>query len=299
MSTIHTWLSIIRETAQATNPRDEIKVDVPLMLRLLEYAREEVKSDNELHRIVETLVELSSDGTTLTMSDFSGIVGNMHPMRALIDAAKGGRAIQESESARPVDPVDLRGLNGYFTMSADSLGQVPGYSEEEYEAMSREEQNALPDEIEIHYGIGGKYRRATMTEPEEHPYINGYVVVYNGRDVSECLSEIEIQMIEEKIWEDADEHKDDAAMARYDAKREDRLMDESADAKRLEFSFGYDGDAIGDVMAYVKAHYSEDEYKMSIGLGDDFMNYLEIVDRGDAHLMELIDGCEGGGQFED
>lgn len=224
MSSIHTWLSIIRESEQATNPRDEIKVDVPLMLRLLEYAREEAKSDNELHRIVETLVELSSNGNTLTMSDFSGIVGTMHPMRALIDAATGGRSIQESESAPPVDPVDLKGLSGYFTMSADSLGQIPGYSEEEYDAMSREEQDALPDEIEIHYSIGGKYRRATMMEPEEHPYINGYVVVYNGRDVSEFLSELEIKMIEEKIWDDVDSHKDDEAMDRYDAEREDRLM---------------------------------------------------------------------------
>lgn len=60
----------------------------------------------------------------------------------------------------------------------------------------------------------------------------------------------------------------------------------------LKFSFGFDLDNIENVMKYVIENYSIDEYKMSIGYGDDIMNYLEIVDKNDIKLIELIDVCE-------
>jgi hypothetical protein len=33
------------------NPKDIIKLDVPLFIRLLEYAREDAKSDMDLHKV--------------------------------------------------------------------------------------------------------------------------------------------------------------------------------------------------------------------------------------------------------
>jgi len=35
------------------NPKDTIKLDVPLFIRLLEYAREDAKDDMDLHRVAE------------------------------------------------------------------------------------------------------------------------------------------------------------------------------------------------------------------------------------------------------
>ena len=58
------------------NPRDTIKVDVPLFIRLLEYAREDAKTDMDLHDVAENIISLSSVGKTLTMDDYDSIVGS-------------------------------------------------------------------------------------------------------------------------------------------------------------------------------------------------------------------------------
>jgi len=52
---------------------DVIKLDVPLFLRLLELAREEVKQDADLHDIAEAVTKLSQN-EVLTMDDYDVIV---------------------------------------------------------------------------------------------------------------------------------------------------------------------------------------------------------------------------------
>lgn len=56
------------------NPTDIVSVDVPLLIRLLEYAKEDAKSDMDLHHVAERLIALSDDGRTLTMQDYETIV---------------------------------------------------------------------------------------------------------------------------------------------------------------------------------------------------------------------------------
>jgi hypothetical protein len=58
------------------NPRDIIKVDVPLFIRLLEYAREDAKTDMDLHDIAENIIRLSETGGVLSMKDYNAIVGS-------------------------------------------------------------------------------------------------------------------------------------------------------------------------------------------------------------------------------
>ena len=55
---------------------DVIKIDVPTFLRLLELAREDVKTDPDLHDITQKVVELSQDGV-VTMADYDEIVSFM------------------------------------------------------------------------------------------------------------------------------------------------------------------------------------------------------------------------------
>lgn len=57
-----------------SNPTDSIKLDVPLLIRIMEYAREDAKDDMDLHRIAEKLVDLGKNGQTLTMNDYNDIV---------------------------------------------------------------------------------------------------------------------------------------------------------------------------------------------------------------------------------
>lgn len=58
------------------NPKDIIKVDVPLFIRLLEYAREDAKTDMDLHDVAENIIRLSETGKTLSMNDYDAIVGS-------------------------------------------------------------------------------------------------------------------------------------------------------------------------------------------------------------------------------
>jgi hypothetical protein len=58
------------------NPQDTIKVDVPLFIRLLEYAREDAKTDMDLHDVAENIIRLSETGKVLSMNDYDMIVGS-------------------------------------------------------------------------------------------------------------------------------------------------------------------------------------------------------------------------------
>jgi hypothetical protein len=42
------------------NPRDIITVDVPLFIRLLEYAREDAQTDMDLHDLTDNIISLST-----------------------------------------------------------------------------------------------------------------------------------------------------------------------------------------------------------------------------------------------
>jgi hypothetical protein len=42
---------------------DTITLDVPLLTRLLEFAREDIKSDEDLHKVITNMVNLKNQGT--------------------------------------------------------------------------------------------------------------------------------------------------------------------------------------------------------------------------------------------
>jgi hypothetical protein len=55
---------------------DVVKLDVPLFIRLLELAREDVKEDADLHDVAEAVIKLSQDGVA-TMANYDEIVAFM------------------------------------------------------------------------------------------------------------------------------------------------------------------------------------------------------------------------------
>jgi hypothetical protein len=55
---------------------DIVKLDVPLFIRLLELAREDVKEDADLHDVAEAVIKLSQEGVA-TMADYDQIVAFM------------------------------------------------------------------------------------------------------------------------------------------------------------------------------------------------------------------------------
>ena len=56
---------------------DIVKLDVPLFIRLLELAREDIKQDADLHDVAEIVIKLSQPGP-VTMEDYDKIVSFMN-----------------------------------------------------------------------------------------------------------------------------------------------------------------------------------------------------------------------------
>ena len=65
---------------------DIIKLNVPLFIRLLELAREDVKQDADLHDVAEAVTKISAEGIA-TMDDYDTIVAFMK--------RQGGKPIDE------------------------------------------------------------------------------------------------------------------------------------------------------------------------------------------------------------
>jgi len=66
-------IALIKENPETEDPIDTVTLNVPLLIRLLEYAREDAKTDMDLHHVTERLIELAKSGT-LSMDHYNDIV---------------------------------------------------------------------------------------------------------------------------------------------------------------------------------------------------------------------------------
>jgi hypothetical protein len=48
-----------------------------MLLRVMEFAREDAQSDVDLHKVAERLTQLSADGRTVTIDDYNSVVSDM------------------------------------------------------------------------------------------------------------------------------------------------------------------------------------------------------------------------------
>jgi len=60
------------EIDEAVDKEDTITFDIPLLIRMFEYAREDAKTDMDLHKVTEKLISIRDKGT-LTMADYDFI----------------------------------------------------------------------------------------------------------------------------------------------------------------------------------------------------------------------------------
>jgi hypothetical protein len=56
------------------NPMDAVRMDIPLLLRVMEFAKEDAKTDMDLHSAAENMIELSKSDRVLNMNDYNNIV---------------------------------------------------------------------------------------------------------------------------------------------------------------------------------------------------------------------------------
>jgi hypothetical protein len=67
-------MKLIDLLLEETNPEDKVIFDIPLFIRLLEYAREDAQADVDLHFMADNAIRLSTEGETLTMDHYDQIV---------------------------------------------------------------------------------------------------------------------------------------------------------------------------------------------------------------------------------
>lgn len=115
-----------------TNPADAIRLNIPLLIRLLEYAREDAKTDMDLHNVAEQLISLGVEGTTLTMDHYDAIVG-----------AKTDEAIDPPTSqGTTADPAEKTSAPGNNAKPVDATQQSP-----EQLAKQKQDQQTLTKNI--------------------------------------------------------------------------------------------------------------------------------------------------------
>ena len=65
------------------------------------------------------------------------------------------------------------------------------------------------------------------------------------------------------------------------------------------YAFGYDIDNIKQVEKHVWKNYAPDQINMHVAFGDDVMNHMTIHRADDHELDQLIDSCDGAGDFQE
>jgi hypothetical protein len=67
------WNEEKKQVKEAVDEKDTVTMDIPLLIRVLEYAREDAKTDMDLHKVVENLINMRGEGS-LSMDMYNKIV---------------------------------------------------------------------------------------------------------------------------------------------------------------------------------------------------------------------------------
>lgn len=110
--------------AEATDKKDQVILNIPLLIRVLELAREDIKTDMDLHRVVEKLIQIRNKGV-LTMKDYNTIA---HIKENHIAIAMG--RMLDDEGSMILDQLDQlqRACNMIRTyVGKDTTKQLPAW----------------------------------------------------------------------------------------------------------------------------------------------------------------------------
>jgi hypothetical protein len=67
------WNEEKKQVKEAVDEKDTVTMDIPLLIRVLEYAREDAKTDMDLHKVVENLINMRGEGA-LSMDMYNKII---------------------------------------------------------------------------------------------------------------------------------------------------------------------------------------------------------------------------------
>ena len=90
-----------KKVQEETDSKDVVSMDIPLLIRVLEFIREDVKTDMDLHRVVENLIDLRTEGV-LSMDHYEKAVA----LKSI------------KEEAEQIEELDTKTLDSYINKVA-------------------------------------------------------------------------------------------------------------------------------------------------------------------------------------
>lgn len=118
-----TWKNsrMIEDTLEErVDKKDSVTLDIPLLIRIMELAREDIKTDMDLHRVVEKLINIRNKGM-LTMKDYNYI-------------AKIHEEIMSQVSQEVIDEVSL---GDYKEKATQQVKELKPHTKGEYSGIAK------------------------------------------------------------------------------------------------------------------------------------------------------------------
>jgi len=124
------------EVSEVDNPVDRITLDIPLFIRLLEYAKEDAQTDMDLHDVAEKAIQLGSvQNTALSMDDYDSLIptGEVSEVKGL-----GRRGLNEFSIKLADEILDFFKKYAILRKEPYQRKYKSGLSDEEFVARSKE-----------------------------------------------------------------------------------------------------------------------------------------------------------------
>ncbi len=176
---------------QATNPTDKITCDVPLLIRLLEYAREDAKTDMDLHNVTERLIALSAEGRTLSMQDYDAIVGSANnSMQEAKGLSKRVKVVSGPHSGktgwiREVKHGAFKGAQKTYFVDLDDGGQANNLTSKDLRLVKDVQESTLyPGEAHVYSVTFDDGTTANIEDPYDRGISDTVAKKYPGKKVT-------------------------------------------------------------------------------------------------------------------
>ena len=138
------------------NPTDYVIMDVPMFIRMLEFAREDATSDMDLHDVAEKLIKLSAQGKPVTMKSYDAVVASDE--EKVDEAAKpdfldldgdGDKKEPMKKAAKDAkkEDIDLGHQDDEPDMLKGSLYRIAKYAAELYKMLDKYDK--MDDEVDF------------------------------------------------------------------------------------------------------------------------------------------------------
>ncbi len=110
-----------KKVQEAVDEKDTVTMDIPLLIRVLEYAREDAKTDMDLHKVVENLINMRGQGA-LSMDMYNKIVAIKEEIEKLDELSKGTLTSYATKARADASNLSKQGDAASKRTSAKSMG---------------------------------------------------------------------------------------------------------------------------------------------------------------------------------